>query len=508
MLWPKKTPLRLQINPVECGAVCLGIIFEYYGQYFSASYLNQVAKVSRNGSKASDLISAAKQCGWQAFARMKSASELKLITTPAIIFVDHCHFVVFEGLVRGRYYLNDPARGRYSISAREFRHRYGRVIIEFESSRQVKFKINLSYLKNYYEVIGALLIGVELSVCMLMLKRLLLSFGPIWSYWALIAWFLLLLLSLFSWLHLQVNRRLMNEYDELKDLIKALGTLSPGFFDLRPWSRFIAAIDTRLIGAQNFLNAWEKFPELHAMGQSSQLINANLSQEIQTGPDAKAFMREISEQDSSIWMIDKELPARLILSLQDINFAYSGEPYLIKSLNWQIEQGKIYNLSGPSGCGKSTMMRILGQRLNPSAGKIISRHKDFRVALIDDDTDLFFGSLLENIRLFNSDISPHHVVKALQQAFIEELFYNRPMGLLTHIEQHGANISGGQKKRLLLARALVHKPHLIVLDNFFDTLDEPCAQKIINQLDELAISVIFSSYRDDNVKELRLLAYE
>ncbi len=508
MLWPKKTPLRWQVNPVECGAVCLGIIFEYYGEYFSASYLNKIAKVSRNGSTASDLVNAAKQCGWRAFGRMKSVSELKFIKTPSIIFVDHCHFVVFEGLVRGRYYLNDPARGRYSLSALEFRRRYSRVIIEFESSKQARLITKFPRSKDFYEVTGCLLLALQLSALVLMLNRLILGFAPVWSYWLLIGLFLLLVVSLLSWLFLKVNRRLKDEYHGSQALISSLGKLSPGFFENRPWGRFIAVLDHRLAGAQAFLTAWEKFPELQAMGQSSQLMKADLGHEPKTGPDVSAFMREISEQPSSMWVVDKNLPDKLLLSMKDLSFAYAGEPHVINSLNWQIEHSKIYILSGPSGCGKSTLMRILGQKLSPSSGQITSRDKDFRVALIDDDADLFAGSLIENVSLFCPNISSHHVVKALQQASIEDLFYNRPMGLLTHIERHGANISGGQKKRLLLARALVHKPHLIMLDNFFDTLDEPCARKIIAQLHDLAISVIFSAYRDESSQEIRLLAYD
>ena len=144
--------------------------------------------------------------------------------------------------------------------------------------------------------------------------------------------------------------------------------------------------------------------------------------------------------------------------------------------------------------------KINRPKLSWNSGSQTFGKNHIRIALIDDEADLFEGTLLENIRLFDKSTSEHLVIDALSQACATELFYQRPMGLLATIQAGGSNLSGGQKKRLLLARALVHKPDLIILDEFFETLELELAEKIIKNLRASRQSVIFSTQRPEEEK--------
>lgn len=131
--WPKlkTTTPRRQIDPIECGAVCLGIILEYFGHGVDYASLRSETGVSRNGSDAEAIILAARKYSLTGQAKKLLASELTTELAPAILFFDNCHFVVFEGVRFRRYYINDPARGRYSLDRASFHRRYSKVAIVF-----------------------------------------------------------------------------------------------------------------------------------------------------------------------------------------------------------------------------------------------------------------------------------------------------------------------------------------------------------------------------------------
>ena len=128
------TPHRRQIDPIECGAVCLGIILEARGRYVDTKTLRIDSNVTRNGADAESLLRAAHLHGLEGFAKKAIVSDLKNVSTPAILFVDNCHFVVFEGVRHHRYYLNDPALGRYAIDEATMRKRFSRIVLARISS--------------------------------------------------------------------------------------------------------------------------------------------------------------------------------------------------------------------------------------------------------------------------------------------------------------------------------------------------------------------------------------
>lgn len=190
---------------------------------------------------------------------------------------------------------------------------------------------------------------------------------------------------------------------------------------------------------------------------------------------------EAPEQMPGEEYVERELRDAAI-EVRNLSFRYGdAEPWVLRNLDLTIAPGESVAIAGPSGCGKTTLMKVLLGLLPPTEGEVrvggvrieqlgVRRYRQFVGAVMQED-QLLAGSIGENIAFFDVRSDQKRIEECARIAAVHEEIMAMPMGYATLIGDMGTAISGGQKQRLLLARALYKQPKLLFLDEATSHLD-------------------------------------
>jgi ATP-binding cassette subfamily C protein LapB len=188
------------------------------------------------------------------------------------------------------------------------------------------------------------------------------------------------------------------------------------------------------------------------------------------------------------------------VEFRDVGFAYPGQPPVIERLGLRMAAGERVGIIGRLGSGKSTVLRLALNQYEPASGSILLDdivHTQMdplslrrQIGYVPQDVTLFHGSLRENIELGRVQTDDQALLAALHTSGLDEVVAQLPQGVGTQVGERGERLSGGQRQLAALARALLTRPRLLLLDEPSSMLDPASEQKLIARLRALPDTTI------------------
>ena len=199
------------------------------------------------------------------------------------------------------------------------------------------------------------------------------------------------------------------------------------------------------------------------------------------------------------------------IELSNVYFRYTENmPYVVDGMSLKIRAGEYVAIVGTTGCGKSTLVRLLLGFETPEKGAIYYDGKDIskldmrslrrRIGVVTQDGGLFQGDIYSNIVISAPQLSLAEAWEAAELAGIADDIRAMPMGMQTIISEGQGGISGGQKQRLMIARAVAPKPKILIFDEATSALDNKTQKQVSEALDQLKCTRIVIAHRLSTIK--------
>lgn len=221
------------------------------------------------------------------------------------------------------------------------------------------------------------------------------------------------------------------------------------------------------------------------------------------------------EDDSYTSVKEESLKGKKLsgdIFMDKVSFAYGklDDPF-IRDFNMHVKCGQSVSLVGTSGCGKSTISKMLSSLYKPWSGTIQFDHTDIdkipsevinsSVAVVTQNISLFDGSIYDNITTWNKGIREEDVVRAAKDACIHEEIILKNDGYDYMLKENGSNISGGQRQRLEIAKALALNPTILILDEATSALDSVTEKKIIDNVKRRGCTCVIVAQRLSTIRD-------
>ncbi len=242
----------------------------------------------------------------------------------------------------------------------------------------------------------------------------------------------------------------------------------------------------------------------------------NLQPEVQTAVVAAERLGEILDLDAERTKEEskKLSPDHLAgdIEIKNLNFRYGTRKLVLEDINFTIKKGQRVAFVGESGSGKTTLSKLLLHLYTPESGDILINGTNIediqlevlreKIAYISQETFLFSGTIFENLALGIDKATMDDIIEASRQAMAHDFINELPLRYETRLEENGANLSGGQRQRLAIARAMLKRPDILILDEATSNLDsitERALDSTINHFSE-DMTTIFIAHRLSTIK--------
>ena len=199
------------------------------------------------------------------------------------------------------------------------------------------------------------------------------------------------------------------------------------------------------------------------------------------------------------------------VEVSNVHFRYSPDmPKVLDGISFKVKAGEYVAIVGKTGCGKSTLIRLLLGYEKPQKGAIYFDRKDIdrvdmtslrrKVGVVTQNGSLFQGDIYSNIVITDPTLNLERAWEAAEIADIADDIRKMPMGMSTVISEGQGGISGGQKQRLMIARAVAPKPKVLIMDEATSALDNITQKKVSDALDKLKCTRIVIAHRLSTIK--------
>lgn len=214
--------------------------------------------------------------------------------------------------------------------------------------------------------------------------------------------------------------------------------------------------------------------------------------------DAASRMFEIMDALPSVK--EDEHPVRLPemrgeIELKNVSFEYEAGRPVIKDLSMKVEAGQMFGIVGKTGAGKSTIINLMARLYDVTGGEITIDGVPIRklawadlrknIGIVSQETFLFIGTVADNIRYSDPEATMEDIIEAAKSANAHEFITKLPEGYNTRIGEGGVSLSGGEKQRISIARAIIQRPNILILDEATASMDTRTERKIQAAIDKL-----------------------
>ena len=298
-------------------------------------------------------------------------------------------------------------------------------------------------------------------------------------------------------------------------MVASVIAISFGAVAIIIWYGIVAIIDNNLTSGELI-----SFIFYVITAATSLIALSQISSHLNIASSAITRIIELTKLESKIKNIDYPIkisknnsPSNLDIDFIDVNFTYEIEGWKLQNFNLKIKQGEKIAIIGKSGSGKSTILQLLQRFIEPQSGRITINNIDIsqislkelrqQFAFVAQESFIFSANIFDNIAYFDSNITRDKIMKVINSNMMFDFIKQMPNGLDSFLGERGVKLSGGEKQRIAIARALAKDSPILLLDEATSALDNYNNQNLLNLINDVAFNktVIMVTHKLNNIKD-------